>query len=121
MANLKINGNLTVTGGGVLGGNDIVTTTNKQTKGIKLSNGLIINWGAISPDRNSTTINFAIPFSDNTYAVGATNDSITSNQIRAMASSYKTATSFMPVGQYSQANSGWTTGDVEFTWVAIGY
>lgn len=121
MANLKINGNLEVAGGGVLGGNDIVTTTNKQTKGIKLSNGLIINWGTVSPNRTNTTINLAIPFSDNTYAVGATNNSIASNQIRAMASPYKTATAFKPVGQYSASNSGWTTGDVEFTWVAIGY
>lgn len=88
---------------------------------MKLSNGLIINWGTVSPTQGGTIQNFAIPFTQMGYSIGATNDSRKDNQIRAMCATSKETTSFRAWGQYSQSNSGMTTGDVAFTWIAIGY
>lgn len=89
--------------------------------GVKLSNGLIINWGMVNPSSSGTTVGFLEPFTTSYYSVGATNYNSASNQIRALAVTSYSTTGFVCYGQYSQNNSGYTGGDVTYRYIAIGY
>ena len=117
LASLNSSGNVIDSG---VAKSSVVTTSSNKTKGIKLSNGLILNWGSVTPANGGTTVNFDVPFTTTTYAIGATNVSVNTSQIRALAVyTYNTA-SFVCKGQWSQNGSGITSGDVTFRWVAIG-
>lgn len=87
---------------------------------IKYNSGILICWGTTTPSSKGTFIILPTPFVNTNYSVGATNNTIKNNQIRALATTNYTTTSFMAFGQYSQSNSGYTDADVTFTWIAIG-
>ena len=87
---------------------------------IKYNSGILICWGTTTPSSKGTLIILPTPFVNTNYSVGATNNTIKNNQIRALATTNYTTTSFMTFGQYSQSNSGYTDADVTFTWIAIG-
>ena len=88
---------------------------------IKYNSGILICWGKTTPSAKGTFITLPTPFVNTDYSVGATNNNIQSNQIRALATTNYTTSSFKTVGQYSQSNSGYTDADVTFSWIAIGY
>ena len=88
---------------------------------IKYNSGILICWGTVTPSSNGTLIILPTPFVNTDYSVGATNNTIKNNQIRALATTNYTTSSFKTVGQYSQSNSGYTDGDVTFSWIAIGF
>ena len=95
--------------------------TKGKSWGVKLSSGLIFNWGYVTPENSGTAVSFAVPFTTTTYSIGATNYTVNTSQCRALAVyTYNTA-SFVCKGQWSQNSSGITSGDVTFRWVAIGY
>ena len=97
------------------------SATNVKSWGVKLSSGLIFNWGYVTPANDGTPVSFPVPFTTTTYSIGATNYSVNTSQCRALAVyTYNTA-SFVCKGQWSQNSSGITSGDVTFRWVAIGY
>ena len=87
---------------------------------IKYNSGILICWGTTTPISQGNFIILPTPFVNTNYSVGATNNSIKNNQIRALATTNYTTSSFKTVGQYSQRDSGYTDGDVPFTWIAIG-
>ena len=96
-------------------------TSGDANWGVKLSNGLIINWGAnIIPTTNGIKVNFAIPFTRTDYVVAGSANQINNKQIRAMAATEQHINYFMLYGQYSEDNSGLTGNDVPYSWIAIG-
>ena len=100
----------------------IVEKGNKYSNNyIRYGSGIQICWGTTTPSSSGTPILLPKPFVNTNYSVGATNNSIENNQIRALATTNYTTTSFRAVGQYSQSNSGYTDGDVTFSWIAIGF
>ena len=88
---------------------------------IKYNSGILICWGTTTPSSIGTPIILPVPFVNTKYSVGATNKTIQNNQIRALATTNYTTTSFRTWGQYSQSNSGYTDGDVTYSWIAIGF
>lgn len=96
-------------------------TTSLGVNYIKYNSGVLICWGTTTPPSSGTLILLPIPFVNTNYSVGATNNTIKNNQIRALATTNYTTTSFRTVGQYSQSSSGYTDGDVTFSWIAIGF
>lgn len=115
MAKLNVTGKITSEG------KEVVTIIQKTSNAIKLSNGLILNWGDVTPAKSGTTVTLQIPFSTTSYSVGATNRTISSNQIKSLAVTEYNTTNFVCYGQYSQSNSGLTGGDVPFRWIAAGF
>ena len=95
--------------------------TSKGDNYIRYSSGIQICWGKVTPQLANTIVAFPMPFVDTNYSVGATNNTIQSNQIKALATTDYSTTNFRAVGQWSQSNSGYTNGDVTFAWLAIGY
>lgn len=88
---------------------------------IKYNSGILICWGTTTPSSKGTFITLPTPFVNTDYSVGATNNTIKNNQIRALATTDYTTSFFRTVGQYSQSNSGYTDADVTFSWIAIGF
>lgn len=84
------------------------------------TNRIMICWGTVTPSASGTAITFPFPYANANYVVGATNESVKSNQIRAMAATNYKTTGFTAYGQYSQSGSGYTGGDCTFRWVSIG-
>ena len=101
--------------------NDISETiVEKGNNYIRYGSGIQICWGKVTPTETQTIVTLPKPFVNNNYSVGATNNTIQSNQIRALATTDYQSSSFKAVGQWSQSSSGYTNGDVTFSWIAIG-
>lgn len=119
MANISVNGNITALSASI-GGKAVVTSITNYTKGIKLSNGLIINWGAVTPSSGGTSVSFAVPFSTTNYCVGGSNTSLDSKQIRQLAVTSFGTSSMTCKGQWGENNAGNSNGDITFRWIAVG-
>lgn len=95
----------------------------KGSNYVKFINGLIIQWGNITPVHAGTTVTLPKPFSSSNYFVAGCATQINYKQIRAFAVTPRNTTNFKCYGQYShsQSNAGITGGDVPFCWLAVGF
>ena len=100
--------------------NNAETIVEKGNNYIRYGSGIQICWGKVAPTTTQTIVTLPKPFVNTNYSVGATNNTIQNNQIRALATTDYSKTNFRAVGQWSQSSSGYTNGDVTFAWIAIG-
>ena len=117
MSNLKVDGNLSITGGTV-SGHDIVTVikSNKSRNGYyEFGDGIILQWGYLPESTaNVKTLNFNIPFSDTNYSVLANNMNTDAANFYALNVQNVSTTQFKVFTTYTSSTKA-------VTWIAIGY
>jgi hypothetical protein len=118
MANLTIDGTISIGGTAQIGGYPALFTLSNETGGIKLSNGFVVNWGTATPS-GAITKTFEVPFSTSNYSVAAAPTN-TGGVVCTLGVSSRSATSFTFRGSYKGSSGGYTAGDVTFRWIAIG-
>ena len=92
------------------------------TGGVKLSNGLIINWGKSTPSSGVISGTFKYAFTTNVTAIVGTNwASATNNTTTTLKVTSKSKTSFTGYCTYRSSGTGIGWATEEFCWMAIGY
>jgi hypothetical protein len=125
MANINIDGILKATNLKI-GGVDVIKQVSSAELaspaawGMRLSNGLVINWGITTPAIGGTSVTFPVPFSTTSYCAGGAAIDTVSTQIRNLAVTSTSTTQMTCKGQWGKNNAGNSGGDVTFRWVAIG-